>query len=105
MKIEKNDNVSIGFGIASYLMAFFSDYWYSVWYSVVGNTENNTVNVFVPPLIPVLLWIVCFLFLGFFREKSRKCYLWLFLSAPFCFKNIVETLMTFLAWSISGFAP
>lgn len=101
MKIEKTDKISIGFGIVSYLMAFFAE----SWYAVIGNTENPTLNVFLPPSIPVFLWLMCLVLLGFLKKKNWKCYLWLFLSAPFCFRNLVETLLTFLAWSNNGFAP
>jgi hypothetical protein len=97
----KNRNISISFGIISYLFAFLPHYWLKLdmQYGLARD------NFFMTTVAPTLPWILCIYLSNKYRDDKLSEYWWIIPSFLICFAYVGIFLFWFLCWSIKGFAP
>lgn len=102
--MENNEKSAIGFGLCSYIVAFMSYYLLEIYYKFFYSYFENVYEIEFTSLL-IFFWIVCIYAANHYRTKKIRKYWWVFLSLPILLGRMLEMLLAFFAWSISGFAP
>jgi hypothetical protein len=90
--------LSLTTAVTSSIRIFYSDFWWDLF-----DGRSWLIDLVRFTSLPLWLLTTCMAFVRF--PGARKKLWWLLAPAPLCFWPVVRVLLTFLAWSVNGFAP